>query len=375
MRAFRTVLVLLAVLSVSVGGVAAASSLPSWRVLPTGTTAQFRGLSAVSARVAWVSGTQGTVLRTVDGGRGWAPVGPPDTGKLEFRDIEAFDADHAVVLSIGPGADSRVYRTDDGGKHWRQTFSNPDPAAFYDCLAFFDPWRGLAMSDPVNGKFRVQATFDGGRSWRQIPDDAFPPAEPGEAGFAASGQCVTTSGPFDAWLATGGGAHARVLHSGDGGRHWTAAETPLPSSASAGVFAVAFRTPWQGVAIGGDYANPTAPGPAVALSQDRGRSWRTPPEHPAGYRSGLAWRGRHGAGRRTRGQRPQPGRRAALDVVRQRQFRHCGLRSGRRLLGQRSEGTSGEAGSVRANPIRAAGPPERRCVTGRARRVHSPHAG
>ncbi len=291
MRAFRRVLVLVAVLSMSLGGVAAASSLPSWRLLPTGTAAQFRGLSAVSERVAWVSGTQGTVLRTVDGGRSWRPVGPPDTGKLEFRDIEAFDADHAVVLSIGPGADSRIYRTDDAGKHWRQTFSNPDSAAFYDCLAFFDPWRGLAMSDPVDGKFRVQATFDGGRSWKQIPDDAFPPAEPGEAGFAASGQCITTSGPFDAWLATGGGAHARVLHSGDGGRHWTAAETPLPSSASAGVFAVAFRTPWQGVAIGGDYANPTAPGPAVALSHDRGSSWRTPPEHPAGYRSGLAWRG------------------------------------------------------------------------------------
>ncbi|WP_406632783.1 WD40/YVTN/BNR-like repeat-containing protein [Amycolatopsis sp. WGS_07] len=287
----RAVLVLVAVVSVLLGGVAAAAELPSWRVLSTGTAAQFRGLSAVSGRVAWVSGTQGTVLRTVDGGRSWSAVGPPDAAKLEFRDIEAFDDQRAVVLSIGPGADSRVYRTEDGGRSWRQTFSNPDAAAFYDCLAFFDPWRGLAMSDPVNGRFRVQATVDGGRSWRQVPDDAFPAAEPGEAGFAASGQCVATSGPFDAWLATGGGAHARVLHSGDGGRHWAASDTPLPSSASAGVFAVAFRTPWQGVAIGGDYANPTAAGPAVALSHDRGRTWRTPTEYPRGYRSGLAWRG------------------------------------------------------------------------------------
>ncbi|MET7997547.1 oxidoreductase [Amycolatopsis sp. NPDC005232] len=289
----RALVVLLgAVLPLVAGGVAgAAERLPSWRLTPTGVTAQFRGLSAVSGRVAWVSGTQGTVLRTTDGGRTWSPVGPPGTETLEFRDIEAFDADHAVVLSIGPGEDSRVYRTDDAGRHWRQTFANPDPKAFYDCLAFFDPWRGLAMSDPVDGKFRLQATADGGRTWRQIPDSAFPPALPGEAGFAVSGQCVATSGPFDAWLAMGGGARARVLHTGDAGHHWTVADTPLPSSASAGVFALAFRTPWQGVAIGGDFANPTAPGPAVALSADRGRTWRTPAHYPAGYRSGLAWLG------------------------------------------------------------------------------------
>ncbi|MFI5606716.1 WD40/YVTN/BNR-like repeat-containing protein [Amycolatopsis sp. NPDC051903] len=293
MRVVRALLVLFgAVLPLVAGGVAsAAQRLPSWQLTPTGTTAQFRGLSAVSGRVAWVSGTGGTVLRTTDAGRTWTPVGPSGAGTLEFRDIEAFDADHAVVLSIGPGTDSRIYRTDDAGRHWRETFRNPDPAAFYDCVAFFDPRRGLAMSDPVDGKFRVQATADGGRTWRQVPEAAFPPALPGEAGFAASGQCLTTSGPFDAWLATGGGATARVLHTGDAGRHWTVAATPLPSSASAGVFALAFRTPWQGVAIGGDFADPTAPGPAVALSGDRGRTWRTPPQYPAGYRSGLAWLG------------------------------------------------------------------------------------
>ncbi len=290
MRALRAVILVLALVA-TFAAPASAGGLPKWELTPTGVTAQFRGLSAVSGRVAWVSGTQGTVLRTVDGGRTWQSVGPPGAGALQFRDIEAFDADHAVVLSIGPGTGSRVYRTDDGGAHWRQTFQNTDAAAFYDCLAFFDPWRGLAMSDPVDGRFRVQATFDGGRSWRPVPDSGFPAALPGEAGFAASGQCVTTAGPFDAWLATGGGATARVLHSGDGGRHWTASGTPLPSSPSAGVFALAFRSPGQGVAIGGDFANPDAPGPAVALSRDRGRTWQTPAQYPAGYRSGLAWRG------------------------------------------------------------------------------------
>ncbi|GAA3886843.1 oxidoreductase [Saccharothrix violaceirubra] len=279
------------VVAVVFSGVAPATAghEPTWQLKPTGVTAQFRGLSAVDHRVAWVAGSEGTVLRTTDGGASWASVGPPDTSTLEFRDVEAFDARTAVVLSIGPGAASRIYRTSDGGKTWALTFQNAEPAAFYDCVAFFDRFRGLAMSDPVDGKFRVQLTRDGGRTWRQVPEENFPPALPGEAGFAASGQCVATAGRSDAWIATGGGAKARVLHSDDGGRHWTASDTPLFSSVSAGVFAVAFRTPDQGLAIGGDYANPTGRVANLALSRDGGERWKAVESGPVGYRSGVAW--------------------------------------------------------------------------------------
>ncbi|QFZ21766.1 WD40/YVTN/BNR-like repeat-containing protein [Saccharothrix syringae] len=264
---------------------------PAWQLKPTGVEARLRGLSAVSPRVAWVSGSRGTVLRTTDGGRTWDPVAPPGTADLDFRDVEAFDARTAVVLSIGPGESSRLYRTTDGGRTWALTFRNPEPAAFYDCVAFFDRFRGLAVGDPVDGRFRVLTTRDGGRSWQRVPDDDLPPALPGEFGFAASGQCLTTAGPRDAWIATGGGERARVLHSGDGGRHWSVSDTPLFSSASAGVFAVAFRTPRQGVAVGGDYLEPGGAAANVALTRDAGRTWGAPERAPAGYRSGAAWWG------------------------------------------------------------------------------------
>ncbi|MGP3912691.1 WD40/YVTN/BNR-like repeat-containing protein [Nonomuraea sp. 10N515B] len=98
-----------------------------------------------------------------------------------------------MALSIGEGTDSRVYRTEGGGQTWTETFRNDEPRAFYDCLAFFDPRHGLAMSDPVDGRFRILATEDGGRSWRVLPSDGMPEALPGEAGFAASGQCLVTA--------------------------------------------------------------------------------------------------------------------------------------------------------------------------------------
>ncbi|MEU5692183.1 oxidoreductase [Actinosynnema sp. NPDC020468] len=285
----RSLLVVVAVLG-SLLAASPAQASPSWALKPTGVTAQLRGLSAVDDRVAWVSGSGGTVLRTEDGGRTWSSVAPPGTTALDFRDVEAFDARRAVVLSIGPGADSRIYRTADGGRTWSLAFQNTDPAAFYDCVAFFDRFRGLAVSDPVAGAFRVLTTADGGRTWRQVPAEDLPPALEGEFSFAASGQCVATAGPADAWIATGGGATARVLRSRDGGRHWSAESTPLFSSASAGVFAVAFRSPRRGIAIGGDYADPTGAVANLALTADGGRSWRAA-KGPAGYRSGAAWLG------------------------------------------------------------------------------------
>ena len=75
-------------------------------------TVRLRGISAVDANIAWASGREGTVLRTLDGGKTWTNVSVPDAKALDFRDIEGFDANTAVVLSIGPGDASRVYRTD-----------------------------------------------------------------------------------------------------------------------------------------------------------------------------------------------------------------------------------------------------------------------
>lgn len=66
-----------------------------WKPTPTGTDSRLRGLDAVSRRVAWTSGSEGTVLRTVDAGSTWSSVGPPHTRALEFRDVEAFDSRRA----------------------------------------------------------------------------------------------------------------------------------------------------------------------------------------------------------------------------------------------------------------------------------------
>lgn len=285
--------------STSVPTTRAASPTLSWTDVATGSTARFRGLSVVSDEVVWLGGYNGTVLRSVDSGAHWTSVGPSAAADLQFRDIEAMSEDHAVALTIGPGEDSRVYVTVDGGRSWSESFRNTDANAFYDCLAFFDAKRGIAVSDPPDGKARIIATVDGGRSWRVVDNAGMPPALAGEFYFAASGTCLRAGKGRTAYLATGGGAEARVLTSTDWGRTWTAASTPLASSDSAGIFSVDFRTPREGIVVGGDFLAPTTAGGNAAYTTDGGRTWLEPSAFPAGYRSGLSW---------------MPGWRAALAV-------------------------------------------------------------
>jgi photosystem II stability/assembly factor-like uncharacterized protein len=260
----------------------------AWHLTPTGSTARLRGLSAVSAKVAWASGSLGTVLRTVDAGATWEQVGPPGTSGLQFRDIEAFDADHAVILSIGTGSDSRVYVTSDAGRHWTLAFVNDDPDAFYDCMTFFDKKRGLALSDPVDGRFRIIATDDGGLSWHVV-QGGMPPALPGEFAFAASGECLVSDGGRHAWFGSGGAAQARVFRSDDGGLTWQVSATPIHSGPTAGIFALAFRDPRHGVAVGGDFTTPTVAPDALALTDDGGVDWSLVADAPGEYRSGATW--------------------------------------------------------------------------------------
>jgi photosystem II stability/assembly factor-like uncharacterized protein len=252
----------------------------------SGTDVPLRGISAVSDKVAWASGAKGTVLRTINGGETWQRMEIVGAEALDFRDIQAFDQNTAFVLSIGPGDQSRIYKTADGGRIWQRQFTNHDPKAFYDCFAFWDSTHGIALSDSVDGKFPLIATSDG-MNWSPVAVKKMPAALPSEGAFAASGTCIATLGKTDVWFGTGGPA-ARVFHSSDRGQTWTVAETPVVhGAATQGIFSLAFWTKQDGVAVGGDYKEPTKGENVAAVTHDGGKTWKLASKPPLGYRSAV----------------------------------------------------------------------------------------
>ncbi|MBL8176852.1 MAG: hypothetical protein JNK48_19410 [Bryobacterales bacterium] len=227
--------------------------MAEWRLAKTPLRSNLRGVSAVSRQVAWASGTNGLIVRSTDGGANFFPRTVPGGETLDYRDIEAFGAEVAYVMSAGPGSASRVFKTEDGGQVWKLLLENPDSQGFFDAIAFWDERRGLVMGDPVNGRFTIRVTMDGGVSWKAAAADAMPPARLGEAAFAASGTCLVVGPGGRAWFVTGGAGGGRVFASLDWGRTWSVSETGMAySTASSGLFAIAAHgAGW--VAVGGDY--------------------------------------------------------------------------------------------------------------------------
>jgi photosystem II stability/assembly factor-like uncharacterized protein len=260
---------------------------PRWTMQTSGVTVRLRGVSAVSERVAWASGADSTVLRTIDGGTTWQKL-TVTSDALDFRDVDAVDAQTAYVLSIGNGPASRIYKTTDAGKTWTQQFKNEDPKVFLDAMTFWDANNGIAFGDSVNGQFYILTTADGGHSWSRVPQTALPPALENEGAFAASGTNIAVFGKSHAWIGTGAAAKSRVLHTSDRGRTWQIADTPLASGASAGIFSIAFRDAKHGVVAGGDYRKEQEAVDNLAMTSDGGLTW-TLVKGLSGFRSVVAY--------------------------------------------------------------------------------------
>ena len=270
-------------LALGAAGAATVISTPQ----SSGVTVRLRGVVAVSDSAAWVSGANGTILRTSDAGATWQAQAIPGAEKLDFRDVDAIDERVAYALSIGPGEASCIYKTVDGGRSWQLSFKNDDPKAFLDAMAFWNAQRGVAVSDSVDGRFVILLTSDGGKTWTRAPALGLPPALPNEGAFAASGTNVAVFGTSHVWIGTGASSAARVLRSKDGGRTWAVSTTPLPAGPSAGIFSIAFRDESHGIVVGGDYKKE---GEAVAnaVTDDGGVTWQLAAGFP-GFRSAVAY--------------------------------------------------------------------------------------
>ena len=285
-----------------------------WSLQPAPTTADLRGIDNVGNGIAWASGSGGTVLHTEDGGKTWQRcTTPPDAEKLDFRGIQAFDANTAIVMSSGKGDLSRLYKTTDGCQTWKLVATNPEKSGFWDSFAPYSDCCGLSadetliLGDSVDRKLQLWEWKEG---WEEreleLSYQAKGNSLPDEGSFAASNsvlEVATTAQVDKKWKysfrwASGTPDHVFISSVRDENtatcepcvEELSRVEVPMASgTSSAGIFSFAFRTDFVGIAVGGDFQKPTVSSKTCSWTSDGGMNWILSTTPPHGYRSAVAY--------------------------------------------------------------------------------------
>jgi photosystem II stability/assembly factor-like uncharacterized protein len=257
--------------------------LPRVEIITQGTNSSVRGLSVVNDMVVWASGSNGTVGKSSDGGKSWKWRVVKGFETNDFRDIEAFDATTAVIISVNTPA--YILRTIDGGESWKVVYENKTKGMFLDAMEFWNEQSGIVIGDPVNGKIFVARTFDGGNTWREIPENYKPGAGSGEAFFAASGTNVRALDRDESVLVSGG-TRSRIYIRDQ------AFDLPVlqgKETTGASSIAVLDNNKLKGghtmIVVGGDFNNPASDSLNCFYTSNRGKTWTAPARPPHGYRS------------------------------------------------------------------------------------------
>ncbi len=256
-------------------------------ILDSSKKISIRGLSVVDNKVAWISGSKGTVGLSTDGGQSWSYTVVEGFEDRDFRDIEAFDKNTAVIIAIAEPA--VILRTTDGGKHWKHVYENNNKGMFLDAMEFWNERSGIVLGDPINGRFFIARTFDGGNSWQDVPFENLPVADSGEACFAASGTNIRARDLDEACFVTGG-LRSRLF--------WKGNPIDIPivqGKETTGANSVAVLD-WKRrkggntiYIVGGDFASDSATAGNSAYSNDGGQTWQLPRRGPLGYKSSVEY--------------------------------------------------------------------------------------
>lgn len=247
--------------------------------------ASFRGLSVVSDKVVWVSGSAGTVGLSTDGGNTWKWVTVKGFGNTDFRDIEAFDKKTAIIMGISSPA--YILKTTDGGDTWKVAYENKDSSMFLDAMEFWNDMSGIVIGDPRAGRFFIARTFDGSNTWQTIPAQNEPVAVPGEACFASSGTNIRAYGRGEAVFISGGTSSNFFKRS-------QKINLPLlQGKTTTGANSIAIKGKKRMIVVGGDFTKPSDTTGNCALSSDGGETWTHPTTPPDGYRSCVEYLNRN----------------------------------------------------------------------------------
>jgi photosystem II stability/assembly factor-like uncharacterized protein len=235
-----------------------------------------RGLSVVNDNTVWVSGSKGQVGKTLDGGKTWKWITVKGYEKCDFRDIEAFSKNVAIIMAVAEPA--FILKTTNAGKSWKKVYENSSKGMFLDAMDFSDEKNGYVIGDPVNGRFFIAKSNDGGETWQECNRAYFPLPDSTEACFASSGTNIRIINK-DRFVYVTGGVYSNIVI----GKQ----KINLPllqGKESTGANSIAVKDSNTFIVVGGDFSNVKAM-PNCAITSDGGKTWTLPQTPPSGYKS------------------------------------------------------------------------------------------
>lgn len=257
--------------------------LPKVEIVHSGLKTSLRGLCVVNDNVVWVSGSNGMVGKSTNGGKNWKWITVKGFEKSDFRDIEAFDASTAVIMAIAEPA--YILKTTDGGDTWKVVYENKTKGMFLDAMEFRDVMNGIVIGDPVDGRFFLAKTGDGGSTWTELPAGQRPRADSGEACFASSGTNIRYLYNRSVVFVSGG-KNSRVFY------NYSPIDIPMTKGKeTAGGNSIAIYDNYKKsrankmIVVGGDFTVDSLIDKNCFVSNDGGKDWFRPKTPPHGYRS------------------------------------------------------------------------------------------
>jgi photosystem II stability/assembly factor-like uncharacterized protein len=254
------------------------------KILTEGIKTSIRGLSVVNDKVIWASGSNGMVARSANAGNSFEWQQVKGFEKIDFRDIEAFDSNTAIIMGVASPA--YILKTKDGGKNWYKVFEDTTKGMFLDAMKFNGSEiedtnsqiiikdiddstnsnnkirlerMGIVIGDPINGKPFVAMTDNDGNTWKSFNSDSSMLAiitafNTGEAFFASSGTNISfINGKYNFLLAVSGGKNSRLIVLPTG---LTYSLPIMQGKESTGANSIDINSKTKkGIIVGGDFAN------------------------------------------------------------------------------------------------------------------------
>lgn len=130
-----------------------------WKVMSTGVTETLRGVDFPgNGNIGYICGTNGTILKTIDGGQSFFSLSSGTTEHLYKVKFVTADLGYAI------GDNRTLIKTLDGGFTWNPTTLTKIPTYHLRAIHFFNKDTGIVAGH----KGQIYRTTDAGASWETI---------------------------------------------------------------------------------------------------------------------------------------------------------------------------------------------------------------